>query len=116
MALICFASVDFPEPLCPSIAIKSPCLISMSTSSTARVMPSTLPSSSRRIYSNVNLSVFMIPIAFPLSVCKPFLLMAGYGVSPPPILLDCREKSKYRHSLPLKMCYTIRVERSHSYV
>ena len=62
IALICFASVDFPEPLCPRTAIKSPCCTSRSTSSTARVIPSTFPSSSRLIYSKTSLSAFIIPI------------------------------------------------------
>ena len=50
-ALKCFARVDFPEPLWPRIAMNCPFSTDMSTPSTAVVMPSTLPSSSRLMYS-----------------------------------------------------------------
>ena len=53
-ALKCFASVDLPEPLCPKYCYKMLLLcISILTLSTAVVIPSTFPSSSRLIYSNV---------------------------------------------------------------
>ena len=62
MAFICFARVDLPEPLCPRIAMNCPCSISRETSFTALVIPSTFPSSSRRIYSYTTLFALMISI------------------------------------------------------
>ena len=64
-AFICFASVDFPEPLCPRIAINCPGSISSDTSSIARLFPIILPSSSRFAYSNTSLSVLIIFMVFP---------------------------------------------------
>ena len=61
-AFICFARVDLPEPLCPSIAINCPSFISRSTLSRAVVIESTLPSSSRLMNSWTNLLVLIIPI------------------------------------------------------
>ena len=66
-ALRCFANVDLPEPLCPNTATKSPALISILTLSTAVVIPSTLPSSSRLIYSNVKFLACTIPKTFSYS-------------------------------------------------
>ena len=61
-ALICFANVDFPEPLWPKIAINCPGCTSRSIWSNAVWMDSTLPSSSRRIYSWTSCFALMIPI------------------------------------------------------
>ena len=49
--LICFAKVDFPEPLCPNTATKLPFFISRSTPSMARFTSSIFSSSSLLIYS-----------------------------------------------------------------
>ena len=61
-ALICFASVDFPEPLCPRMAINCPALISRFTWSNAVVMDSTFPSSSLRKNSCTTSFALIIPI------------------------------------------------------
>ena len=66
MALMCFAKVDFPEPLCPRIATKSPRFMSKLIWSRAQVIPSTFPSSSLLIYSNTRSLASISPILYPL--------------------------------------------------
>ena len=64
IALICLARVDFPEPLCPNTAIKSPFFTSRLTLSRAVWIDSTLPSSSRLIYSCTKSFALMMPIIY----------------------------------------------------
>jgi len=56
--------LDLPEPLCPRTAINCPSFASISTSSIARDVPITLPSSSRFSYSYTNFSVWIISIFY----------------------------------------------------